>query len=103
MLQTIEEKIQQRRQQILVHSFLYYQLNTNIVSDHDYDRWSKELADLQREYPEESKRARYYEAFKGFDGSSGFDLPYTDPKIQAIAHQVLREHKKMIEWRNKNA
>lgn len=94
-LQTISEKIQQRRYQILVHSFLYYQMNVNIVNDHDYDRWSKELADLQREYPEESKKARYYEEFKEFDGSSGFDLPYTLPNIQTIGHLLMREHRKM--------
>lgn len=88
-VQTITEKIQQRRYQMLVHSCIYYQMGDNIIDDHTFDRWAKELAELQETYPEESKQARYYEEFIGFDGSSGFDLPYHYPNIQQIAYSLL--------------
>lgn len=94
--QTIQEKIQQRRYQMLVHSYLYYQLGENIISDYQFDMWAKELAELQKEYPAESKKARYYEDFKDFDGSSGFDLPYSMPNIQAIGDRLLRQHNQRI-------
>lgn len=94
--QTITEKIQQRRYQMLIHSFIYYQLGDNLVSDHDFDRWAKELVELQEKYPEESRKARYYGEFMSFDGSSGFDLPYHYPEIQSIAYKLLRN------WRDKN-
>ena len=94
--QTITEKIQQRRYQMLVHSYLYYELGENIISDYDFDYWAKELVDLQEQYPEESKQARYYEEFKNFDGSSGFDLPYLYENIQKRGNQLLEYH------RNKN-
>lgn len=84
---------------MLVHSYLYYQLGENLISDYDFDYWAKELVDLQEQYPEESKKARYYEEFKDFDGSSGFDLPYSMPNIQKIGNNLL-EYKKNFtqEW-----
>lgn len=88
-IQTITEKIQQRRYQMLVHSYLYYQLNTGIVTDQDFDGWARELVELQENYPEESRKARYYEEFKDFDGSSGFDLPYNMPNIKVTAERLL--------------
>jgi hypothetical protein len=91
-LQSISEKIQQRRYQILVHSYIYYQLNDAIISDSDFDRWSKELVELQTAYPEEARKARYHDEFESFDGSSGFDLPYNNPDIQSIAHKLLRNN-----------
>lgn len=37
MEQTILEKINQREYQILVHSFLYYKLDKNIIDDSKFD------------------------------------------------------------------
>lgn len=93
---TITELINRRRHQILVHSYLYYELGENIISDYDFDYWSKELVDLQRNYPEESKAVKYYDEFKDFDGSSGFDLPYDYPNIQARGNQLLEAHRKRL-------
>lgn len=93
-IQTITEKIRQRRYQMLVHSFLYYQLGESIVDDHTFDRWANELVGLQEKYPRESKKARYYREFKDFDGSSGFDLPYSMPNIQAIGYRLLAYRRK---------
>ncbi|MDS9997112.1 DNA ligase LigA-related protein [Bacillus atrophaeus] len=91
----ILELIGRRRRQILVHSFLYYQLNENIIVDHTFDLWSKELVQLQEKYPEESRQAVYYAEFTKFDGSSGYDLPYSLPEIQSTGHKLLDYHKKL--------
>lgn len=79
-----------RRRQILVHSYLYYFANTQLISDSTFDAWSKELANLQRENPDAVRLCPYYEAFKDFDGSTGCDLPYNLPEIVEIAER-LRE------------
>jgi NAD-dependent DNA ligase len=84
---------------MLVHSYLYYELGQNIISDYNFDYWAKELVDLQAKYPEESKQARYYEEFIDFDGSSGFDLPYHYINIQKTGNKLLEYDKKL---RNKN-
>ncbi|NRF01913.1 DNA ligase LigA-related protein [Bacillus subtilis] len=90
----ILELIGRRRRQILVHSFLYYQLNENIIADYTFDLWSKELVQLQEKYPEESKKAVYYAEFTKFDGSSGYDLPYRLPEIQNTGYKLLEYHKR---------
>ena len=88
MQQTIAEKIQQRRLQILVHSCIYYEFDTNIVDDHTYNKWAHELARLQDEYPDIAKTVIYAKEFEGFDGSTGFDLPKTD-EIKQKAEKLL--------------
>lgn len=86
---TIAAKIQQRRLQLLVHSYLYYNQNTNLISDATWDRWAKELVKLQKDNPDIASKVIYAEAFKNFDGSSGFDLPYTDDLIVKNAMRLL--------------
>ena len=86
--------INRRERQILVHSFLYYQLNESIISDHTFDLWSKELAELIKKHPEEFKASVYADAFEDFDGSSGYDLPYGYPEIQNTGLRLLNYCKK---------
>lgn len=92
--QTIAEKIRQRRLQLLVHSFIYYDLNENIISDDKWSQWATELVYLQNEYTEISKNVIYYDTFKNFDGSTGFDLDYRNPDIMSKAYKLLEYHKK---------
>lgn len=67
-------------------------MNTNVISDHTYDAWCKELAELLVKHPEVAKKSVYYKEFLTFDGSSGFDLPYSNPEIQSIARMILQLH-----------
>lgn len=89
----IQELITRRRMQLTVHSFLYYQLSENIIDDYTFDLWSKELVDLQCEHPGVAAECIFPEEFKKFDGSTGFDLPYHYPNIQAIGYRLLKMHK----------
>lgn len=89
----IRTLILRRRLQVLVHSCVYYVFNENIVSDHTWSQWAKELADLQEKYSEIAKRVDYAEEFKGFDGSTGFHLPTRNPEIMNKAEYLLRLHK----------
>lgn len=92
--QSIGEKIQQRRLQILVHSCLYYELDNSIVSDATWNKWAKELIQLQKENPEIAKKVKYNEAFEGFDGSTGFNLPLKDEWVIGTAKYLLKIHNK---------
>ena len=84
----VAELIQQRRLQILVHSCIYYELNRNKITDAKWDSWAKELVQLQAQYPDIAKGVRYAEAFAGFDGSTGFDLPLKDEWVMRKALQL---------------
>lgn len=90
MMQTIQEKIKQRRRQMLVHSYIYYELNQNIVSDHKWAEWAKELQELQQKYPKESAEVEEYEQFKDWDGSSGAFLKFGE-NIKTVAHILLEQ------------
>ncbi len=96
MQQTIEEKIRQRRLQMLVHSYIYYELNDNIVDDATWSRWGKELMELQEKYPKEAKKVEYAKEFKNWDASSGAFLKF-DKKIQSTAKTLLQMRGKKYE------
>lgn len=98
MNEEILNLISEKRTQIMVHSYIYYYLGDNIIEDYEYDSLGRELAKLQKEYPDESKAAQYAEAFKeyGIDNCvSGFDLPYLSPEI-------IEKADKLIEVRDSN-
>lgn len=75
------DKIQLLQRSILVNSFAYYELNSNVLDDHSYDANARQLVDLMRLYPEEGKKSRYRSYFQDFCSAgenvhyvSGFDL-----------------------------
>lgn len=65
-------KIELLQRWILVHSHLYYDMNSSVIEDQMFDRNSKQLVSLQMAHHEEFKKSRYYYAMKDFDGSTGF-------------------------------
>lgn len=89
----IAAKIQQRRYQILVHSLLYYALDITLVPDAKWAEWAKELVQLQHTHADTASRVIFAEAFKSFDGSTGYNLPYNDEQVVNIAHRLLQREK----------
>ena len=87
----IAELIQQRRLQLLVHSCIYYHLNTNIISDKKWDEWAKELKTLQEQYPDIAKQIMWYDAFKDWDASTGAFLPIKDEWVLRKAHLICKK------------
>lgn len=85
----ISELITRRRRQILVHSAIYYRFDDNIISDHKWQEWAKELCELQIKYPKIAEQCYLHEYFKDFDGSTGFNLPLTEPWVVRKAQQLL--------------
>ena len=83
------ELINRRRRQVLVHSCIYYRFNESLITDHTFDAWARELTELQRQWPEVAGGCVYAEAFKDFDGSTGFDLPLHDPWVMSKAAKLL--------------
>ena len=81
---------------IIVHSILYYELNTTVISDSEFDFLSKQLVELQKQVSkEELEKSQYYYVFYDFDGNTGFDLWYrlkdSDKEyLLSISKQVKR-------------
>lgn len=70
----IRDKINQRERQILLHSYLYYVLDTSVVDDSKWSQWAEELEYMLHEYPEEAKCSEFFKYFKDFDHSTGANL-----------------------------
>ena len=90
----IAEVIKQRRAQMLVHSCIYYELDDNIVSDHQWQAWADELEKIQNEYPDEINIGFFDWEFRDWDNSTGAHLPHREPWVFAKANQLLynRDH-----------
>ena len=71
----------------MVHSCLYYEMDTNIISDEVFDRWSNELVVLMKKYPNEYSD-RFDIFFRNWDGSSGYDFPHRDPWVYNKAYRI---------------
>ncbi len=102
-MQTIKEKIKQRRRQMLIHSYLYYELDENIVSDNKWSKWAFELAELQKQYPKESNEVEYAELFKDWNGSSGADLKYDESIIKCANRILALSKKKLVKQKQKTS
>lgn len=85
-VQTLSEKIKQRRTQMLVHSYLYYVLDDIIIDDHKWQEWADELVELQKQ---KSDIGFYDKAFFDWTGASGAFLPF-DKWVKEKAKKLLQ-------------
>lgn len=85
----IKSLIERRRRQMLVHSYIYYEMNDNIVTDDQWSAWAKQLYHLQKRYPEIAKEAALAADFEDFDFSTGCNLNYRQPWVQATAEMLV--------------
>lgn len=85
-------RINQLERQILVHSYIYYEKNSNIWDDHFYDAHCKELYNLLTTYPTEARLAQWAPAFDNYDHSTGFNLPIYDDWVVGKAEYLYDIH-----------
>ena len=90
------QKISFMQRVILIHSYLYYQLDNSVISDKEFDDACKQYLTLvENANSIDLMYTDYFYAFKDFDGNTGFDLIYKlnkedRNKIQTIANQIIR-------------
>lgn len=85
----IAELILRRRLQMLIHSSLYYDHNTNVISDKQFDTWARELVQLQKAYPDIAKTVDWADAFADWDATTGAFLPLKDPWVVKTAMRFI--------------
>ena len=85
----IAELINRRRHQMLVHSYLYYHLDSPVIDDMTWTKWAMELQHLQEQYPDIAKEVKYSDDFADWDGSTGAFLDYMKPNIMKTADRLL--------------
>lgn len=92
-------KIELLQKWILIHSIIYYKLNTTVVSDQVYDNNSKQLVQLKNSNPDDFNNSKWYKQFVNFEGSTGFDLfaklnKKQKSQLMDIAEYVVQLHTK---------
>ena len=85
----IAELILRRRLQILVHSCLYYEFDTSLVTDATWASWAKELTKLQSDFPDIASNVKWADEYVDFDPSTGYNLPVRDPWVTRKARQLM--------------
>ena len=83
----IISQIIKRRRQLLIHSYLYYRIDTQLISDEQWQYWADELVKLQAQHPESV--GFYDEAFRDWDASTGYHLPQ-DEYVAGKAMYILQ-------------
>lgn len=92
--------IERRRRQILVHSYIYYVLDNNIISDSMWSLWAKQLYNLQNAYPYIAAGVVFDDVFRDFDYSTGSnlvqyfdreDMEWVAAKAEELLNNMRRE------------
>ena len=66
------DELQYKQRQLIVHSFIYYELNDNIWTDNQYDGLALEI-EAQKPF-NTWKESKFYSIFKYWDSSTGISL-----------------------------
>lgn len=82
---------------LLIHSFLYYEKDDNLIKDSGYDKKLRWLCDYVKSNPTYIKKCQYKELLLNLDPSTGFDMKnYVEPShyeyIKKIAISVLMSY-----------
>jgi len=65
-------ELERRQRQLIVHSFLYYELNDNIWLDAQYDSLALEIEALKN--TKIWKKSKFYKVFKNWTSATGISL-----------------------------
>lgn len=91
---TTQDYIDFLQRYIILHSYIYYELDNNIISDRQYDLKAKELVRYKNEYPDLWKQSMYYKQFgDDYNGATGFTLYYDlDEHQKEIIRSLVPKH-----------
>lgn len=85
---------------ILLHSIIYYHLNSTVITDKQYDEYARYLEKLIKLNEKEFKESQYYYAFINYSPSTGFDLydklsNHDKQYLHHLASNILYSNKKV--------
>ena len=86
----MNELIQQKIRQYLVHSFLYYQLDESVISDKNYDQICTDVSKLISDSSDKNF-IPFYDLVKSTltENVSGFSISKYPPEIVSAAFHLL--------------
>lgn len=91
---TVLEEIDLLQRWVLVHSYLYYILDTSVISDHMFDRNCEQLAKYYERCPKDWEASRYGYAMGEFTGGTGFGM--VEKLLQSEYGSILNDVKYLL-------
>ena len=88
---TIKDKMDLLERSILVNAYAYYEMNGNLLSDHQYDKNALQLDALIKDHPDIFKKSKYYKYFTDFEPGTGFDLVCKVNRNKAMRNKIERD------------
>ena len=86
----MNELIQQKIRQYLIHSFLYYELDESVISDRNYDRICKDVAKLISDSSDKDSLPFHDLVISNLaENASGFSISNYPPEIVSVALHLL--------------
>lgn len=92
-------KISYLQRRIIVHSILYYEMDSSVINDKQFDILCHQLVKMQKNVNfVEFRKSTYYYVMYDFDGSTGFHLygrltKYDKKHLSQIAGNVNKLYK----------
>lgn len=93
-VQTTMERINNLRRILHTHSYIYYNLHTNLITDAKFDSFSNELVELQAKHPELVDSGYEPEMFADWTGDTGMHLPITDYVMERAEWLIQETHRR---------
>lgn len=62
----ISKQILKRRKQLMINRVCYYVYSKPLIEDHVYDKWNRELIELNEGYPEIASKVQYHDIDPAF-------------------------------------
>lgn len=88
---TVKDQIDLLERSIMVNAYCYYEMNANLLSDHQYDKNALQLDDLREAHPDIFKKSRYYRYFTDFEPGTGFDLVMKIQRSKTMRKKIERD------------
>lgn len=94
---TLQDKINFLQRCVIVHSYIYYELDDDYISDREYDLLTKQLVALKTENPDLWISSEYYPQFgDDYNGATGFNLyPSLTFSQKQIINSIVNLHSKI--------
>lgn len=88
---TVKEQMDLLERSILVNAYAYYEMNQNLLSDHQYDKNALQLDALRKDHSDIFKKSRYHRYFADFEPGTGFDLVMKIQRSKTMRKKIERD------------
>ena len=88
------DQLDLKQKLFITHTYIYYELDDNIISDYEYDRMALELEEAKASL-KEWRHTKYKDTFKGWTSATGISI--INPKDKGNYEFFMRQARNALE------